>query len=341
MVMKLKNGEGLDAAAAGGADGYLAHAAQGRDMDFSGLKTALLSDALDPLFWPAQRQESPTVAWNGHIPFAHWLVHATRPKTIVELGTHAGVSYSAFCEAVIRAKTKTRCFAVDTWKGDQQAGFYDESVYADLKQFHDIHYAGFSRLMRMTFDEAVSAFPDGSIDLLHIDGLHRYADVSHDFAAWLPKLSAEGIVLFHDTNEYQTDFGVWRLWADLHDKYPSFEFLHSHGLGVLCVGDLPPAPVLAMCQSLDATEVTAIRARFQHLGERWSADGRARAEQREAAAKATDSQEKATAALAAARRTAEADKATALAAARRRRRPTRPPRSPLLLKTPTLKGSPP
>jgi hypothetical protein len=276
--MMPRNGEGPDAPGTGGPGGYPAHAAQGRDVDFSALRAALLSDALAPLFWPAQRQESPAVAWNGHIPFAHWLVHATRPGTIVELGTHAGVSYSAFCEAVIRAKTKTRCFAVDTWKGDEQAGFYDESIYADFKQFHDIHYARFSKLMRMTFDEAVSSFPDGSIDLLHIDGLHSYEAVSRDFTTWLPKLSAEGIILFHDTNEYQKDFAVWRLWSDLEAQYPSFEFLHSHGLGVLCVGDSPPAPVLALCQSLDVADIAAVRTRFQFLGERWMADGRARAD---------------------------------------------------------------
>ena len=297
---------------------YLAHATQSRNVDFYGLKAALLSDTLDPLFWPAERQDSRTAAWNGHIPFAHWLVHAAQPGAIVELGTHAGVSYSAFCEAVIRAKAGTRCFAVDTWKGDEQAGFYDESVYADFKQFHDVHYAGFSKLMRMTFDEAVSAFDDGSIDLLHIDGLHTYDAVSHDFATWLPKLSAEGIVLFHDTNEYQADFGVWRLWAELRSRYPSFEFLHSHGLGVLCVGDLPPAPVLALCQSLDAAETATIRTRFQHLGERWAADSRSRTQFHDAAAKARDLREEAAAALSAARSEADADKAAALATARSR-----------------------
>src|SRR5438045_2700612 len=41
-------------------------------------------------------------AWLEHVPFAYWLVKALRPRCFVELGTHWGVSYAAFCQAVER-----------------------------------------------------------------------------------------------------------------------------------------------------------------------------------------------------------------------------------------------
>ena len=74
-------------------------------------------------------------AWYGHVPFAHWLVAAHRPASIVELGAHNGVSYAAFCEAVLREQIDARCLAVDTWQGDRHAGFYGAEVLADLRLF--------------------------------------------------------------------------------------------------------------------------------------------------------------------------------------------------------------
>ena len=197
--------------------------------------SALTDPALAPLFWRPARLGVES-AWYGHVPFAHWLVTAQRPSSIVELGSHNGVSYAAFCEAVLRAQIDARCLAVDTWHGDKHAGFYGDEVLADLRHFHDERYAGFSTLLRATFDEALEKVADGSIDLLHIDGRHTFEDARHDFTAWQRKLSPRAIVLFHDTNVREHDFGVWQLWAELSGQYPSFEFLHGHGLGVLAAG---------------------------------------------------------------------------------------------------------
>ncbi len=229
---------------------------------------ALTASSLDPLFWRPARL-GVVSAWYGHVPFAQWLMAAARPGCLVELGAHAGVSYVAFCDAAQRSGVDTKCYAVDTWRGDEHAGFYDDSIYADLAAFHDRHYSAFSRLMRCTFDEALPFFADGSIDLLHIDGRHRYEDVFHDFESWRAKLSPRAVVLFHDTNERALDFGVWRLWGELRERHEHFEFLHSHGLGVLAYGPQAPEAVLALCRSPDAAR---LRARFSLLGERWEQD---------------------------------------------------------------------
>lgn len=169
-----------------------------------------------------------------------------------------------FCQAVHDLALATQCYAIDTWAGDEHAGHYGEEVYATLRQQHDAVYSGFSRLIRSTFDDALGSFSDGSLDLLHIDGLHTYEAVRHDFESWLPKLSERGIVLFHDIAEREHGFGVWRLWEEVSSRYPSFSFTHAHGLGVLLVGDEAPAEIASIASGTDG-EVW-VRRMFASLG---------------------------------------------------------------------------
>jgi tetratricopeptide (TPR) repeat protein len=210
----------------------------------------------------------PVSAWIEHLPFMFWMIDALRPASFVELGTHNGASYCAACEAVRTLRLDCRCYAVDTWRGDEHAGFYGEEVLEDLRTHHDARYSAFSRLVRSTFDEAVAHFPDNSIDLLHIDGLHSYEAVRHDFDTWRPKLSENAVVMLHDTNVRERGFGVFRLWEEVAAGQPHFEFLHGHGLGIVAMGEAP-TPALASLFEAGACEAgrEEVRVIFAYLGQ--------------------------------------------------------------------------
>lgn len=186
---------------------------------------------------------------------------------IVELGTHFGESYSAFCQAAKELGLDTHCYAIDTWEGDAHSGFYGPEVLAGLRAHNAFFYESFSRLIQSTFDQALDHFADGTIDLLHIDGYHVYEAVKHDFESWLPKMSSHGVILLHDINVREGDFGVRRFWDEIKSTYRHFEFIHGHGLGILALGEIGSPEFEEL---LDATneEIVIIRDFFFQLGNR-------------------------------------------------------------------------
>lgn len=194
-------------------------------------------------------------SWIKHIPFACFVVTVLRPGLIVELGVHSGNSFSAFCQSVAENNLPTKCYGIDTFAGDLHSRLYDESIFQDISTFVEGNFGKFANLIRSSFAESIDQFKDKSIDLLHIDGLHTYAAVSHDFATWLPKVKDDGVILFHDIQVKSEDFGVWQLWAEIKDKYTiTYEFHYGHGLGVLCLGESRLAGFLSEISSIFGLE---------------------------------------------------------------------------------------
>ena len=77
-------------------------------------------------------------------------------------------------------------------------------------------------------------------------------------------MSPRGIVLFHDINVREYDFGVWKLWDELKADRPHFEFFHQHGLGVLAMGEVEEGPLREL---LSGTAAKQVRTFFFQLGQ--------------------------------------------------------------------------
>ena len=224
-----------------------------------------------PICFSKPERLTDVTSWHEHIPFAFTIMQMMKPKIFVELGTHKGDSYCAFCQAVNLLGLNTACYAVDTWEGDEHSGLYGSEIFTELKTYHDSRYKGFSQLIQSRFEEALDYFSDGSIDLIHIDGCHTYDAVKNDFEAWLPKMSPRSIVLFHDINVHEREFGVWKFWEGVTEHYPCFEFKHGHGLGVLAVGTEVPEEVLAFL-NMGEQEVVATTRLYSYLGSKIAID---------------------------------------------------------------------
>ena len=212
------------------------------EIDSVDLGRALLAIEANAITLQEASRLKPFEHWVGHIPFAFWLIDKIRPGIFVEIGTHRGNSFLAFCQAIQTVSSGTRAYAVDTWEGDAHMA-REEGLFEELSSYHDPRYGHFSSLVRATFEEARELFADGSVDLLHIDGTHTYEAVKRDFETWQSALSSRAVVLFHDTNVRRPDYGVWKLWCELAESRPHFEFYHSYGLGVLGVGTDFPEPL--------------------------------------------------------------------------------------------------
>ena len=172
--------------------------------------------------------------WEGHRDFVYDLINFVKPKMITELGSQYGCSLFTFCQSVKDNNLNTKIRAVDMWSGDIGAPDTGEEVFALVNKIKDTYFSELDiKLYQMRFDDALPDFEDESIDILHIDGGHTFEDVDHDLKTWLPKLSKDGIILFHDV--YSTiDDGSCVHWRETKKKYKNFfDFEHSCGLGVL------------------------------------------------------------------------------------------------------------
>ena len=215
-------------------------------------------------FFPKRYRPGNLGTWSGHLPFASDLIAEIRPRVFVELGTQYGESYFGFCQAIKENNVQCQCTAVDTWQGDEHAGFYGDDVLENVETYNSENYSLFSRLLRKTFDEATAEFDVDSIDLLHIDGLHTYEAVKHDFETWFPKVKPGGVVLLHDIDVRHADFEVWRFWEELAREYAHFDFRHWWGLGVVVKpGGAQPLPAfLKLLTEADSETAENIRRQY-------------------------------------------------------------------------------
>jgi len=145
-------------------------------------------------------------AWIGHENFAVWLVKKMKPSVIVDLGVDYGFSTFAFATPQIG-----KVYGIDWFEGDKLAGWRntENHILELLKILKERFGINNVEIIKGDFSEIAKEWKL-PIDILHIDGSHKYEDVKKDYETW------SNVERFFDE-------------IDL----PKFKFLHSFGLGVV------------------------------------------------------------------------------------------------------------
>jgi predicted O-methyltransferase YrrM len=168
------------------------------------------------------------------------LVRRYNPKTLVEIGTHAGGTFFVLCRC---ADPHATVISIDL-PGAQFSGgqpkFIDSllpRMPLETQSFHalrsDSHHPGSSAWL-------AKLLQGREVDVMLIDGDHTYDGVKKDFDMYSPFVRKGGIVAFHDVVKHTNDpdCEVDKFWEEVKTRYKHQELIEDPAQGWAGVGVL-------------------------------------------------------------------------------------------------------
>ena len=132
----------------------------------------------------------------GLLEFIDTLPPTTR---MVEVGCYAGEATALFLSRV------AHIVCVDPWTNYLEFNNASQPIVMEGMEeveqaFDAIAASAPSRVLKVKQPsiEAAAQFPDGTFDLVYLDGNHGYLDVLEDIKAWAPKVKDGGLLAGHD-----------------------------------------------------------------------------------------------------------------------------------------------
>jgi predicted O-methyltransferase YrrM len=158
-------------------------------------------------------------------------IAATKPRVLCEIGTFDGgtsLLFSRFLPTVetmfcIDLYVKNKAFLKLLAPPGQSQHYFDMPSYTDD-----------------AVKKVLDRLGGKMIDVLFIDGDHRYEGVKKDFIFYRKLVREGGVILLHDIMESESGGRAWaggvpKFWKELAAIYPHQEFVNSrdqHGFGI-------------------------------------------------------------------------------------------------------------
>lgn len=158
-----------------------------------------------------------------------------------EIGVWRGVYSASFCTA----NPKMHMLCVDPWLSypawqdtknslapDAQAQLMAESYLDAMERLSPLNCT----IVRKFSADAAKDVPDGSLDVVYVDGNHVYDAVIEDLTLWAPKVRSGGIVSGHD-------FRVFTNKPTIHVVEAVTDYTKQHGIDpwFVLAGDRTPS----------------------------------------------------------------------------------------------------
>ena len=125
------------------------------------------------------------------------------PATIVEIGSFRGRSTIVLASA---ARPGIAVVAIDPHagndRGPQELSGYEDAAQADHEVFlANLARAGVADRVRhvRSFSSEARSSVEGAVDLVYIDGAHRYGPALDDIRSWGARVRPGGTMLIHDS----------------------------------------------------------------------------------------------------------------------------------------------
>lgn len=165
------------------------------------------------------------------IEFDNFLSNKKPFNYCLEIGTHCGGSIIEFMNI---AEEDATIITIDKENGHYVSIEDKIKAFNAIKKEHQKIYCvnNFSQYPE-TIDEVKNILNGNKLDILFIDGDHKYKTITVDFENYLPLVKKGGMIAFHDI----FSFGLKKFWGDIKENYVYHEIYDSSevwgGIGIL------------------------------------------------------------------------------------------------------------